>query len=237
MTGFAAVAVGVGALLVGFAAPYGNGIEDASAREIIDRGRQELHDARSVHMVAKVADPAGTTTLDLRFDVEGNCTGSVALPRDAGRADIVKRGEEVWLKPDDAFLRSQAPGGSGDDAVALIDGRWIHGSAGNAVLREFRDLCDLSAFQRTYASRPAGGERVAKGRPAEVAGTPAITATSASGADRSTYYVATEGEPRLLRVEGTQDGQRGSADFSDYDVPVPAATPAASESVDLSTLR
>ncbi|MCB5181467.1 hypothetical protein [Streptomyces antimicrobicus] len=239
MARFAAVAVAVagGALLVGFAAPYGNGIEDESARVIVDRARQELHDARSVHMVAKVEDRRGTTTLDLRFDVDGNCTGSVALPGDGGRADIVKRGEDVWLKPDAAFLRSQAPGGSGDDAIALINGRWIHGKAGNAMLRQFREICDLSSFQRSYATEPVGGEKLAKGGKAEVGGVPAVTATSTSGADRSTYYVATEGEPRLLRVEGTQGGERGSADFSGYDEPVPAATPAASESVDLSTLQ
>ncbi|MBW5485747.1 hypothetical protein [Streptomyces bambusae] len=241
MSGLRVVAVGaatgvISALLAGFTLPYGNGIEDEPAQVIVDKGRQALHDARSVRMLAKVEDPAGTVTLDLRFDVDGNCAGSVALPGDAGRADIVKRGEDVWLKPDNAFVKSQTPGTAGEDAIALINGRWIHGKAGNPMLREFGDICDLSAFQREYASDRVT-ENVTKGGKAEVGGTPAITATSSSGADRSTYYVATEGEPRLLRVEGTQGGQRGTADFSDYDQPVPAKTPPPSESVDLSTLQ
>ncbi|MDX3537378.1 hypothetical protein PV721_23990 [Streptomyces sp. MB09-01] len=114
--------------------------------------------------------------------------------------------------------------------MVLINGRWLHGKAENAILWEFSDICDLSGFQRGYASEPVT-ESVTNGRKAEVDGTQANTATSPSGADRSTYYVAKESDPRLLRVEGSQGGERGSAEFSDYDVPAPAKTPSPSESV------
>ncbi|MFD8411589.1 hypothetical protein ACFV2Q_07455 [Streptomyces sp. NPDC059650] len=241
MSGFrrAAAVLGAGAastLLAGFAAPTGNGVEDQSAQVIVKRARAELAGARSVHMMAKVQDTAGATTLDLRLDVKGNCVGSVTLPKGGGRAEMVKRGQDVWLKPDKAFLTSQVPGSAGEDAAALINNRWIHGSADNALLRGLAQVCDLADFQRTYTARPAS-ESLTKGRTTTVDGDAAITVTGRDGADTATYYVATEGKPYLLRVEGVENGQRGRADFSDYDEPVPARTPPPEKSVDLSDLR
>ncbi|MET9964073.1 hypothetical protein ABZ128_34200 [Streptomyces sp. NPDC006326] len=241
MSGLRGVAVGLavgalGGLLTGFAAPQGNGVEDDSAQVIVQKARKALDEARSVRMKAQVEDAAGTTTLDLRFDVDGNCTGAVGLPRGGGHADIVKRGQDVWLKPDAKFFQSQVPGSGGKDAAELINGRWIHGSTRNALLREFSEVCDLSGFQRKYASKPAS-ESLAKGGKTTVGGAEAITVTSRSEDESSTYYVATEGKPRLLRVEGGEDGRKGKADFSEYDKPVPAATPRPGESVDLSQLQ
>ncbi|MFK0255053.1 hypothetical protein [Streptomyces sp. NPDC090445] len=241
MSGFRRVAAVLAAgaastLLAGFAAPAGNGIEDESARVIVDRARAELAGARSVHMVAQVQDAAGATTLDLRLDVNGNCAGRVGLPKGGGSAEMVKRGQDIWLKPDTAFLTSQVPGPAGKDAAALINDRWIHGSAENVLLRGLTQVCDLSEFQRKYAAQPAS-ENLTKGGTATVDGAPAITVTGRDGADTATYYVATEGKPYLLRVEGVESGQRGRADFSDYNEPVPAKTPPPQESVDLSDLR
>ncbi|MFD7630088.1 hypothetical protein ACFV7Q_29385 [Streptomyces sp. NPDC059851] len=241
MSGFRRVAAVLAAgaastLLAGFAAPAGNGIEDEGAQVIVDRARAELAGARSVRMVAQVQDATGTTTLDLHLDVNGNCTGSVGLPKGGGSADVVKRGQDVWLKPDDAFLRSQVPGPAGDNAIALINDRWIHGNAGNALLRGLTQVCDLKDFQRTYASRPTS-EKLTKGGTTSVNGQAAVTVTGRDGGDTATYYVATEGEPRLLRVEGVESGQRGRADFSAYGEPVPAKTPPPEQSVNLSELQ
>ncbi|MFG2297392.1 hypothetical protein [Streptomyces sp. NPDC048603] len=236
MSGFAGVALGVGALLVGFAAPYGNGIEDDPPRVIIEKGTQTLAKAKSVRMLAKVVEVSGTTTLDLHFDVDGNCTGSVTPPGNAGRAEIVKRGQDVWLKPDAKFLQAQMPGPAGQDAAEVINGRWIHGSAGNPMLGDFAEVCDLSAFQKQYASKPRTAN-AEKGGKTEVDGKPAITATSRTGAESTTYYVATEGTPYLLQVEGRKAGQQGKATFTEYDKPVPAKTPSKAESVELSNLQ
>ncbi|MEV7618046.1 hypothetical protein [Streptomyces sp. NPDC089799] len=236
MTGFAGVALGVGALLVGFAAPHGNGIEDDPPRVIIEKGRQTLVDAKSVRMVAQVVEASGTTGLDLHFDVDGNCTGTVTPPGNAGRAELVKRGQDVWLKPDAKFLQAQMPGPAGQDAAEVINGRWIHGNAGNPELRDFAEVCDLSVFQDAYVSKPLVG-KPEKGVETKVDGKPAVTATSRTGAESTTYYVATEGKPYLLRIEGTKAGQKGKATFSDYDKPVPAKTPTKAESVELSSLN
>ncbi|MFD0266535.1 hypothetical protein ACFVGY_08060 [Streptomyces sp. NPDC127106] len=247
MSGFrrAAAVLTAGAastLLAGFAppagsaTPAGNGIEDESARVIVDRARAELAGARSVHMVAQVQDTTGSTTLDLHLDVNGNCAGSVGLPKGGGSAQIVKRGQDIWVKPNTAFLKSQVPGPAGEDAAALINDRWVHGNAENALLRGLTQVCDLTDFQRKYTAGPAS-ENLTKGGRTTVDGKAAITVTGRDGADTTTYYVATEGEPYLLRVTGVEDGQRGRADFSDYDEPVPAKTPPPEESVDLSELR
>lgn len=241
MSGLRSVAWGLaagalGGLLTGFAAPHGNGVEDDSAQAIVEKARTSMHELKSVRMTAQVVDAAGTTTLDLRFDVDGNCTGVVGLPRDGGRAAIVKRGQDVWLRPDAKFFRSQVPGPRGQDAAELVNGRWIHGTTGNALLRGFGQVCDLSGFQRKYTSAPAS-ESLRKGGKATVRGAEAVTVTSRSERGASTYYVATQGEPRLLRIEERVQDEKGRADFSDFDKPVPARTPQPAESVDISSLR
>ncbi|GGS84183.1 MULTISPECIES: hypothetical protein [Streptomyces] len=232
----AALAAGCSAALLTGLAPAGNGIEDESPRAIVDKARTELTQARSVHMVAHADGEKGATTLDLRFDVDGNCAGSVSLPRGGGRAEIVKRGQDIWVKPDGAFLRSQVPAPAADGAAALIGDRWLHGTSDNVLLRKLTDVCDLKDFQRAYASRLTTGQ-LRKGGPATVGGTPAVTVTGTRGGDTATFYVATEGEPRLLRLEGREDGRSARADFLEYGAPVPARTPPPGESVDISELR
>ncbi|WP_284577278.1 hypothetical protein [Streptomyces sp. 2P-4] len=232
----AVLAAGCSAALLTGLAPAGNGIEDESARAIVDKARTELAEARSVHMVAHAAGEEGEAALDLRFDVDGNCAGSVSLPRGGGRAEIVKRGQDIWVKPDGAFLRSQVPAPAADGAAALIGDRWLHGTSGDALLRKLTDVCDLKDFQRAYASHLATGD-LSKGGRATVGGSPAVTVTATRGGDTVTFYVATEGEPRLLRLEGREDGRSARADFLDYGAPVPARTPPPEQSVDISGLR
>ncbi|MEV8537261.1 hypothetical protein [Streptomyces sp. NPDC051211] len=237
MSRLVGVLAGIGALLVGAAAPGGNGIEDEPAHVIAEKGRQSLLDARSLRWEGQTRDATGTYTVDLRLDRDGNCAGTVALGPKGGRLEIVKRGQDVWMKPDAAFMKAHVPGPAGEELLELLDGRWMHGAADDASLRELAASCDVNHLQREYMSEPFSAEDVEKGAKALVEGTPAITVTGRSGADWATFYVATEGKPYLLRIQGQMGGTRGEADFSDYDKPVPSKTPSAAESLDLSKLR
>ncbi|MCJ0874497.1 hypothetical protein [Streptomyces sp. AP-93] len=214
-----------------------NGIADKSAQAIADASREAMSGVTSMRMVAKVTDKSGTTALDLRFDERGNCVGTVTPPGSSGMADIIKRGDDVWMKLDDALLRAQIPGFAAENAIALINGRYLHGTTGSSLLRDFAELCDLDFFKKEFSSKPAN-EQLAKGSRTAVDGRPAITVTSRRDDETGTYQVSTEDKPYLLRIQGTEEpGKRVEASFSAFDEPVPAKPPAPADSVDVSRLQ
>ncbi|MFJ7154129.1 hypothetical protein ACIQUQ_04250 [Streptomyces sp. NPDC101118] len=245
MSLFRGVAAGLGACALGgllgglAAAPAAaddNGIADESATTIAEKAREAMADAQSMTLDARITDATGTTTLDLHLDVDGNCAGTVGLPGNGGHADLIKRGQDVWMKLDDTLLKSQVPGPAGDAAIALINGRYIHGTVQNALLRDFTDFCDLSNFKNTFAGRPVN-EQLTKGQRTTVDGAPAITVTSRHDNQTGTYYVSTEDTPYLLKAEVREPGKRDVASFGDFNEPVPAKTPAPADTIEFSDLQ
>ncbi|MFD3694905.1 hypothetical protein ACFWUZ_01870 [Streptomyces sp. NPDC058646] len=214
-----------------------NGLADKSAQAIADASRRAMSELTAMRVVATVDDAAGTTALDLRFDDGGTCVGAVTPPGDAGTAEIIKRGKDVWVKLDDDLLRSQVPGAAAEDAIALINGRYVHGTTSSLLLREFAEFCDLDHFKEEFSSTPAA-EQLDKGARTTVDGRPAITVSSRADDTSGTFEVSTEDEPYLLRLRGTEaDGERVQASFSAFDEPVVATPPAPADSVDLSRLQ
>lgn len=214
-----------------------NGIADKSAQAIADASRDAMSGVTSMRMVAKVIDTSGTTSLDLRFDDRGDCVGTVTPPGGSGTADIVKRGDDVWMKLDDALLRAQVPGVAAEDAIALVNGRYLHGTTHSVLLRDFAELCDLDFFKKEFSSKPVN-EQLAKGSRTTVDGRPAISVTSRNDDETGTYQVSTEDKPYLLRLQGTEaPDKRVEASFSAFDEPVAAKPPAPADSVDVSRLQ
>ncbi|MFG2985461.1 hypothetical protein ACGFYQ_30090 [Streptomyces sp. NPDC048258] len=234
-------AVGTACLLIfpgaGAARADDNGIADKSAQAIADATREAMSGVTSMRMVAKVTDESGTTALDLRFDETGNCVGTVTPPGNSGMADVIKRGDDVWMKLDDALLRAQVPGDAAEDAIALINGRYLHGTTGNFLLRDFAEFCDLDFFKKEFSSKPVN-EQLTKGKRTSVDDRPAITVTSRRDGETGMYQVSTEDKPYLLQIQGTDaSGERVEASFSAFDEPVTVRPPAPADSVDLSQLQ
>ncbi|MEU9160414.1 hypothetical protein AB0D29_09060 [Streptomyces sp. NPDC048424] len=214
-----------------------NGIADKSAPAIAAAAREAMSGLTSMRMAAKVTDGSGTTALDLRFDAWGNCVGTVTPPGNSGTADVVKRGDDVWMKLDDKLLRAQAPEGTADDAIALINGRYLHGTTSSPMLSDFAEFCDLDFYKKEFASKPAN-EQLDKGARTTVDGRPAITVNSRQDDRKGSYQVSTEDQPYLLRIQGTDDsGEKVETSFSAFDEPVRPKPPAPADSVDLSELQ
>ncbi|GAB2327451.1 hypothetical protein STREPTOSP366_26400 [Streptomyces variabilis] len=78
-----------------------------------------------------------------------------------------------------------------------------------------------------HGGRGCGGRSsdATRGKATTLDGTEALTLTEQDGEDRYTFYVATEGEPYLLRLESTSAADPGSVTFTDFGKPVPAEKP------------
>ncbi|MFF8642254.1 hypothetical protein [Streptomyces sp. NPDC015345] len=236
----------------------GNGLAGMSAQKISDKAKQELLDARSVHMSMKRtggdtaaksggrdaesdadADSDDPMSLELTLDRDDNCAGTM---KEAGGAslELVKRGDKVWMKPDEAFWKTQVPGGDGKAAAELFKGRYIHGTTGDAMLKDAVGVCDLKELQREIqdADDADDAKSPKKGEPTTVDGIDVIPLTETEDGRKNTMYIAAEGRPRLVKsVENDDGGERTTTDFTDYGEPVPARTPSPKESVDVAKLK
>lgn len=140
-------------------------LADKSAQQISDDALQQLLAAQSLRLRTETsADP---TKLDLTLDRAGNCTGAISKG-EYGRVELVKRGDEVWMKPDAAFWKGLLPGKKGDDAAAKYRDTFLHGTTKNSFLRGVSAACDLKAFQKAATGperRPSGTPPLTLGLP------------------------------------------------------------------------
>lgn len=222
----------------GAVAQADDGIASLTAEQIADRSRDALLGVSSLHLSARGdLDGSGDRmSVDLTLDREGNCAGGVDMGED-GSVEIVKRADEVWLKPDKAFWETHVPiGGSTFDAI--LDGRYMKAKADDPRLLTVTEVCDLDTFRELITDNPDATERgtLTKGRETEVNGAPVIPVTRTQGNERLTADIATEGEPYPVRITVRGADEEGTVSFSGFDRPVPAGTPAASETVDVTAL-
>ncbi|MET8379221.1 hypothetical protein [Streptomyces microflavus] len=213
-------------------------IASLGAEQIADRSRDALLGVSSLHLSARGSlDGSGDPmSVDLTLDREGNCAGGVDMGED-GSVEIVKRAGDVWLKPDKAFWETHVPvGGSTFDAI--LDGRYMKAKADDPRLLTVTEVCDLDTFRELITDNADAADRgtLTKGRETEVNGEPVIPVTRAQGDERLTVYVATDGEPYPVRIAVRGSGEEGTVNFSGFDRPVPARTPSADETVDVTAL-
>ncbi|MFF4147059.1 hypothetical protein ACFY0A_38385 [Streptomyces sp. NPDC001698] len=217
----------------------GNGIADKSPKEIRHQAYQALLSAKSVRITLKDTGSDAQkgnrpSSGDLSYDQAG-CTGSIAMGTQ-GSFQIVKRGTEVWMKPDATFWKTTGPGSEGTAGAERFKNRYIHGTTSDAMFKKLADVCSIKVFQKPLGS-VAPFTDVKKGTETTFNGMKAISLTGKVDGRAATYYVATQGKPYL--IGGTQKGNGTDLTFtlSDYDKPIPSATPSANESVEVSQLE
>ncbi|MGC0340165.1 hypothetical protein [Streptomyces sp. SLBN-8D4] len=204
--------------------------------EIADRATKATTGAASLRMKGDIPDDesGATIRLDVLLNKKGECAGTIGMGG-KGKADLIKTGDLVYMKFDEAFLREQSEGESKADtdaAVAMLAGKWTKSKATGADAKEFEGFCDLGAVLDGAEDTNSDASR---GKAATVDGASAITLHEKDGKERYTLYVATEGKPYLLRIDSTAGADQGSVTFSDFDEPVPTQKPTG-EILDLDAL-
>ncbi|MFD7457608.1 MULTISPECIES: hypothetical protein [unclassified Streptomyces] len=203
--------------------------------EIADRAVKATTEASSLRLTGDIpADESGSAmTFDMALNKKGECAGT--LGTGGGKADLIRTGDTIYVRYDEAFLRADSEGQpkeETDAAVDLLAGKWTKMAAEGADAEDIASFCDLDEVL-------GGAEDVnsdaARGKTTTVDGTPAIVLHEKDGKDRYKLYVATEGKPYLLRVDDTNAGDRTTLTLSDFGKPVPAKKPSG-EILDLDEL-
>lgn len=244
MAARALISAAVSATLLLAPAAVATAGDDPTAQELADEAEDNLLDAKSVHLTLTDRSP-GTetsrtqpTSMDLAMDRDGNCVGTMEMGSDGGSVEIVKRGEEVWMKPDTAFWKAQVPGGDGEAAAELFKNRYIHGSTNDALLKGMADTCDLSNFQRDVGTGSSPEETsLKKGEETTRDATKVIPLEGELDGARTTLYVTSGTPHRLVEVEQQGKDIDVKLTFSEYNKPVPSETPSADDTVDVGRLQ
>ncbi|MEU6924200.1 hypothetical protein [Streptomyces sp. NPDC046631] len=227
-----------GSVLGGGAARADDGIDKLSAQQIADRSRDALLSVRSLHLTARGDLGGGSppATLQLTLDRDGNCNGSVDLGHGQGSVRIVKRGDAVWVRPDANFWKSQVPKG-GSAFAAILQGRYMKGSASDPRLRGLAAGCDLDTFQKLVSDH-ANNDRgtLNKAGKTTLDGAPVVPLTRMRDGRTTTTYVAATGKPYPLRITLRGDGANAVVDLSAFGKPVPTTTPPPDQTYDISAL-
>ncbi len=238
----AAIAPALPALARSDGTPKAPTDDGPSARALAEEARRNLLKARSVHL--KFTDHrasayrAAPASLELTLDRSGNCVGKLVMGADGGSVVLVKRGDQVWMKPDTTFWKAQLPGRQGDAVAARLKNRYLHGSTKDTVLRAMSGTCDLTAFQRAAAAESSPRTALTKGEETKVDGTKVIPLTGTEhGGKKIALYVTSATPHRLVRATRQGAGTDEDLTFTGYDEPVPSATPAAAQTVDISELQ
>ncbi|NBM20995.1 hypothetical protein [Streptomyces sp. GC420] len=208
---------------------------DLSGPEVVNRAITATKGASSLSLDLDLASADGP--MKARFDTSraGQCKGGMNMGG-SGTVDVIKTNQDVYMRYDETFLREQAAGDSTEETDAVVDmlaGRWVRTDADEPDAQEALEVCDLD---KLLAGFEEGDNLARKGEVTEIRGREALTLTETDGAETYTVYVATEGEPYILKIVQEGGEEPGTIEFSQFNDPVRAEPPADEDIVDLDGL-
>ncbi|MFD9033701.1 hypothetical protein ACFVZW_21500 [Streptomyces sp. NPDC059567] len=187
-------------------------------------------DSLTLDLALKTTD--GPMKAYLSMDTRGKCVGTLTVGT-TGTAELIKADDkDVFLRFDEAFLKEQAKGESPEVQKAVLKelkGRWVKTPVTEPDAKDSLELCDLKALLGDFEQ---GINLAVKGEETTVGGKKALMVTEKSGGETTTVYVATEGEPHILKIVSAGGEEPGTITFSGYGKPVEAKVPAAKDVVD-----
>lgn len=209
--------------------------EGQSADDIAAKAVEATRQAKSMHVKGDTRlEDGSTVTIDVSVDQEKNCQGTVGAG--GTEADVRHTEATLYLRGDEQYWENalkQQPDAAQKMAPKLQD-KWVKMPANDATTAGVCDKQGLVAAMDEDESERRGMKR---GSTTDVAGEQALQLTKdASGGEKLTLYVATEGEPYILKTTTEGGKNPGSVTFSEYGEKVNPEQPPADETVDMKDL-
>lgn len=219
------MAAGIGLVGCGGDSSAAPGIEESSAEEILTKTRTAAKAASSFRMAGEVREQGDSVALDLQFQKDKGVAGTVTVQGMTFEMLVVD--QTAYLKADQATWEKA---GAGQGAQLLV-GKYIQLSSDTSGFGDIMKVADPEKLL-DQALTPEG--TVVKTGVKEINGVPAVGLTEKDAKD-GTLYVATEGQPYPVRVEGPSG--EGNVDFTGWNEPVDLAAPPADQVINFEDLQ
>ncbi|MGC9499472.1 hypothetical protein [Streptomyces sp. WG7] len=206
-----------------------------SADDIAAKAVEATQQAKSLHMKGDTRlEDGSTVTIDVSVDQEKNCQGTIGTGE--GKADVRHTDATLFLRGDAQYWRSalQQQPDAAQKMAPKLQGKWVKMPANDAATA---GVCDKQGFIAAMDEDKSERQGMKRGDTTEVGGEEALKLTKKGSAGETlALYVATEGEPYILKTT-TEGGENpGSVTFSDYNKPVSPEQPPADQTVDMKEL-
>ncbi|WP_336321339.1 hypothetical protein [Streptomyces lavendofoliae] len=206
-----------------------------SGPQIADKAVKATKKAVSLTLDANLTTADGPIKAFVALGTKGRCAGTMTMGS-TGTMELIRDGKLAYMRFDESFLREQNKGGSPEETEAvlkMLKGRWVKSDSTDPEFKDGLEMCELDTLLSEFETGVNSAER---GVETTVNGKKALTLTEKDGDTTYRFYVATEGEPHLLKIEQKGGEEPGTMSFLDYDKPVPAKKPAAEDILDLDEL-
>jgi hypothetical protein len=189
--------------------PAGNGIEKLKGKDLLERVVEASSNAESLRIKGTVKDGKSAVTFNLTVTGKGDASGTIGV--DDVKFEIIRIGKTVYLKGNEAFY-----GEADKETLKELTSNYVKATTDDKDFAAFIDLTKLSTIFEGFL--PDGPTLLVKGERKVVNDRPALRLGDLSGS----IWVATEGEPYILRLDA---GKQGGLDFLDYDKPFAPKAP------------
>ena len=201
-----------------------NGVGKLPPEKIQARTRAAAEAAGAVRLSGTVVTSGRTYKLDMRLKDDGG-TGSVTA--EGAAFELLRIGEQLYLKADTAFWNPEGgAGGTGDAAADKLGGKYVKVPEGDPSYQRFSGFTDkdvlLDSLLTLHGTLETDGRH-------EQSGVRTIRITGDQGSG-GTLDVSLEGTPYPLRL--VRGGGAGTLTFSAWGKDFPLAEPEKSETVD-----
>ncbi|MFJ4836557.1 hypothetical protein [Streptomyces sp. NPDC088746] len=200
-----------------------DGPAQKSAAELLDEANTRMSELSSLSI--EITNTVGDDHVTWRMttDLKNRCQVKNTFSR-SGTLEQIRIGETDYVRPDKAYLETW----SGTDLGTARPGKWA-----KVPVAESKPGGGLSQCTRPFESFGTA----TKGEATRIGGREALGLNVTDPSDKEgtyTFYVATEGEPHLLKAVYKSGKQVTTTSFGDFDKPLDIRPPASAEVLDMS---
>lgn len=186
--------------------------------EILQAAEKDMSVVRNARIRGQFEDGGDTITVDVTATTSGDCTGTMKSASSGGTAEILRAGETVYLRADEAFWNAS----TGDPAtttliLGVIGDKWV---AEDSLLESTEAFCDLDEFLERDGREDATATRIGT---SSVSGQETVQVEQTEGAQREVLDVRVDEPHYLMRIE---ESEVDHFEFSDFDEDVTIEEPA-----------
>ncbi|WP_234362937.1 hypothetical protein [Streptomyces formicae] len=204
-----------------------------SADQVAAKAVEATKKADSMRIKGDMRQADGkTVSLDLAVDQEKNCQGTIGT--NGSEAELRHTNGTLYLRGDEAYWKTALKNQPGSQkVVSKVADKWVKMPADDASTS---GMCDKQGLVASMDENKSERKGMKKGDTTSVDGKDALALTKKVGDETHTMYVATEGEPYILRSTVKGGDKPNEATFGDYGKSVNPKEPSKDETVDLKAL-